>query len=122
MVYIILYILLAVLCAWNIHFVTADMDVKIVMNRINKLRFIFAILIIFTHCTLPAKKNIYFWRRILFYFIWLWIGLFCREQAKLSGSFREENREPAVDHRFFKFGKCTHQKHCSRLERTTQPD
>lgn len=55
MVYIILYILLAVLCAWNIHFVAADMDVKIVMNRINKLRFIFAILIIFTHCTLPYK-------------------------------------------------------------------
>lgn len=55
MIYIILYILLAVLCAWKIHFVTANMDVKIVMNRLNKLRFIFAILIIFTHCTLPYK-------------------------------------------------------------------
>lgn len=55
MIYLVLYLFLAVLCLLNIRFVNADMDIKVIMNRLNKLRFIFAILIVFTHCTLPYK-------------------------------------------------------------------
>lgn len=53
MSYLILYFLLAGLCVFNLRWEPAAMKVETVMNRLNKLRFVFAILIIFTHCTLP---------------------------------------------------------------------
>ncbi len=56
MTYIILYVFLAALCALGISFAPAGMDVKTAMDRLNKLRFVFAILIIFTHCTLPYQQ------------------------------------------------------------------
>ncbi|WP_432627285.1 acyltransferase family protein [Brotaphodocola sp.] len=55
MTYIVLYLFLLALCIWNIHLEPANMNVKTIMNRLNKLRFIFAILIVFTHCSLPYK-------------------------------------------------------------------
>ena len=55
MSYLVLYLFLAILCMFNIQFANANMNIKTIMNRVNKLRFIFAILIVFTHCTLPYK-------------------------------------------------------------------
>lgn len=55
MSYIILYVFLAFLCLWNIRFAPVNADIEPVMNRLNKLRFIVAVLIVFTHCTLPYE-------------------------------------------------------------------
>ncbi len=54
--YLVLYLLLAGLWGLNIRFEPAAMDIELIMSRLNKLRFIFAILIIFTHCTLPYEQ------------------------------------------------------------------
>ena len=55
MAYLVLYILLAALCIPNLRFAPANMDIKTTMDRMNRLRFIFAIFIVFTHCTLPYE-------------------------------------------------------------------
>lgn len=55
MTYIVLYLFLLALCVWNIRLAPAGMNVRTAMNRLNKLRFIFAVLIVFTHCSLPYR-------------------------------------------------------------------
>ena len=53
MPYILLYLFLAALCLLNIRFCPTGTDIKKTMNRLHELRFIFAVLIIFSHCTNP---------------------------------------------------------------------
>lgn len=53
MPYILLYLFLAALCLLNIRFCPTGADIKKTMNRLHELRFIFAVLIIFSHCTNP---------------------------------------------------------------------
>lgn len=53
MPYIFLYLFLAVLCLLNLQFCPTGADIKKTMNRLHELRFVFAVLIIFSHCTLP---------------------------------------------------------------------
>lgn len=53
MPYIFLYLFLAVLCLLNMQFCPTGADIKKTMNRLHELRFVFAVLIIFSHCTNP---------------------------------------------------------------------
>lgn len=53
MSYILLYLFLAALCLLNIQFCPTGTDIKKTMHRLHELRFIFAVLIIFSHCTNP---------------------------------------------------------------------
>ena len=53
MPYILLYLFLAALCLLSIRFCPTGADIKKTMNRLHELRFIFAVLIIFSHCTNP---------------------------------------------------------------------
>ncbi len=53
MPYIFLYLFLALLCLLNIQICPTGTDIKRIMNRLHALRFIFAVLIIFSHCTAP---------------------------------------------------------------------
>lgn len=53
MTYLILYLILAILCLWGIQFKSTDMDISEIMNRMNRLRVIVAVILIFGHCTIP---------------------------------------------------------------------
>lgn len=53
MSYIFLYLFLAVLCLLGIQLCPTGADIKKTMNRLHELRFVFTVLIIFSHCTLP---------------------------------------------------------------------
>lgn len=56
MYYLSLYLLLAVLCFWGIRFTPTDMEIQESMNRLNRLRPIVAIVLIFGHSALPYIK------------------------------------------------------------------
>lgn len=54
--YLSLYLFLAAICLYGIRFAPANMDLREIMNRLNRLRPIVAVLLIFGHCTLPYAK------------------------------------------------------------------
>ena len=56
MSYAVLYLFLAGLCLFGIQFAPTGMDIREVMNRMNRLRPIVAIILIFGHCALPYAK------------------------------------------------------------------
>lgn len=53
MTYTILYLIVAFLCLWGIQFKSTGMNIPEIMNRMNRLRVIVAVILIFGHCTIP---------------------------------------------------------------------
>ena len=70
------------------------------MNRLHELRFVFAVLIIFSHCTNPffsyaaysiaVKQDLHIGRRLFLYFIRLWACLLCCLKTELSAQLLEK--------------------------------